>query len=97
MERFAFVAIVAIGLVGALPVAARAEGCLKGGAVGGVVGHELGSGHGAAGAATGCAVGHHEAKKQDKKAARSNANAKHQENGSGSSEKPADDNKQQQK
>jgi uncharacterized protein YcfJ len=52
-----FVAVLALGSLGA----ADAKGCIKGAVVGGVAGHM--AGHGRLGAAAGCAVGHHEANK----------------------------------
>jgi hypothetical protein len=65
--------ILALSLsAGALPLAAGADGCIKGAAVGGVAGHLAGH-HGVAGAALGCAVGHHRAKMKEKEAARAQA------------------------
>jgi hypothetical protein len=51
-----------------LPLAAHAQGCLKGAAVGVVAGHVAGH-HAVAGAALGCIVGHHRAKVKERRTA----------------------------
>ncbi|MBV9812482.1 MAG: hypothetical protein JO326_07010 [Acetobacteraceae bacterium] len=50
---------------------AGAVGCLSGAAVGGIAGHM--AGHGVLGAGAGCAIGHHEAVKEQKRAAAASA------------------------